>query len=193
MSGTFLQGRYQPKNPQKYKGDPNNIVFRSSWELVAFKFCDLHPAIKFWSSEETVIPYVSPADNRVHRYFMDLKVWTSKPDSEELQISLIEIKPSAQLKEPRKSKSAKESTYINALQTWYVNSAKWDAARKLCEKEGWQFVFWTEKELDIEKDPDVSKRFRQRKQARQTAKKRSLRQQADIDKWRAFFKKEMGG
>lgn len=191
MSGNFLQGRYQPLNPSKYKGGLNRIVFRSSWELVAFKFCDQHPAILAWSSEETVIPYVSPMDNRVHRYFMDLKVWTRREGSDVPQVTLIEIKPSGQLKEPRKTATMKESTYAIACETWAVNQAKWQAARAYCEQQGWNFIFWTEKELDIEKDPDVKKRLAHRSKSRKVMKRQQAKRDQNVENWRAYFQKEM--
>lgn len=155
----YLQGKYSPINPKKYKGNVNNIIFRSSLELVAFKFCDMNPAIVFWSSEEMVIPYISPVDNRAHRYFMDLKVWTRKADSQELQVTLIEIKPKDQTKQPRKTSTMKESTFNTAMRTWLVNQAKWTATEELCAKRGWRFIIWTEEHLEPGKDPDIKKRF----------------------------------
>lgn len=155
----YLQGKYSPINPKKYKGNVNNIIFRSSLELVAFKFCDTNPAIVFWSSEETVIPYISPVDNRAHRYFMDLKVWTRKKDSPELQVTLIEIKPKDQIKQPRKTATMKESTFKTAMRTWLVNQAKWTATEELCAKRDWRFIIWTEEHLEPGKDPDIKKRF----------------------------------
>lgn len=155
----YLQGKYSPINPKKYKGNVNNIIFRSSLELVAFKFCDTNPAIVFWSSEEMVIPYISPVDNRAHRYFMDLKVWTKKPDSPELQVTLIEIKPKDQTKPPRKTANMKESTFNNAVRTWLVNQAKWTATKDLCAKRDWRFIIWTEEHLVPGQDPEVRKRL----------------------------------
>lgn len=155
----YLQGKYTPVNPKKYKGNVNNIVFRSSLELVAFKFCDMNSAIVNWSSEETIIFYISPVDGRSHRYFMDLKVWTRKEGQEELQVTLIEIKPKDQIKQPKKTATMKESTFNNAMRTWLVNSAKWAATRELCEKKGWKFIIWTEEHLVPGEDPDVRKQF----------------------------------
>ena len=36
-----VKNKYRPYNPEKYKGDPTNIIFRSSWEKIVFKYCDL--------------------------------------------------------------------------------------------------------------------------------------------------------
>lgn len=155
----YLQGKYAPINPKKYKGDVHKIVFRSSLELVAFKFCDTNPAIVYWSSEETVIPYISPVDGRPHRYFMDLKVWTRSANTEELKVTLIEIKPKDQIKEPKKTKTMKESTFNNSMRTYLVNQAKWTATREHCAKMGWSFIIWTEEHLVPGEDPDVKKQF----------------------------------
>ena len=67
-----MKGRFRPKNPHKYKGDPTNVIYRSSYELKLFRYLDLHPAIRWWQSEEVVIPYRSPITGRVHRYFPDV-------------------------------------------------------------------------------------------------------------------------
>ena len=144
--GNYYQGKYTLNHPEKYKGNSSNIVFRSSWEYKAFGFCDNNPSIAYWNSEETVIPYVSPLDGRVHRYFMDLKVWIRAPDGS-FKITLIEIKPYAETIEPLKKQGKKKETLLREYATWNVNEAKWAAARALCAKEGWNFIIWTEKEL----------------------------------------------
>jgi len=65
------KGWFTPRNPQKYKGDATNIVYRSSWELRVMKYLDDNPAVVWWASEELFIPYKSPVDQKVHRYFPD--------------------------------------------------------------------------------------------------------------------------
>ena len=71
MSKTY-KGLFRPKNPSKYRGDPSNIIFRSSWELRFMTYLDAHPDVLEWSSEEFCIPYVSPIDGRIHRYFPEI-------------------------------------------------------------------------------------------------------------------------
>jgi len=66
-----IKSRYIPSFPKKYKGDPNNIICRSSWERKFCRWCDLNENILQWGSEEFFIPYLSPIDNRVHKYFPD--------------------------------------------------------------------------------------------------------------------------
>ena len=67
-------GKFRPRHPKKYKGDPTNIIYRSLWERKFMVYCDKNDAILEWASEEIAIPYRSPVDNRVHRYFPDFYI-----------------------------------------------------------------------------------------------------------------------
>lgn len=71
----FHKGKYVLKNPDKYLGNKDNIVYRSSWEKTVMINLDTNPNVWKWTSEETVIPYISPIDNRPHKYFMDFTVF----------------------------------------------------------------------------------------------------------------------
>lgn len=139
----YMQGKFIPSNPSKYRGDLKDIVFRSGWERTAFVMCDQTPQIIEWSSETVIIPYVSPVDGRQHRYFTDLWLKVRQHDGSIKQF-IIEIKPKSQTKPPRKTKSKKEQTYLNEVRTYAVNKAKWEAARKFCKQKGWEFKIWTE-------------------------------------------------
>jgi len=74
------KGRFSPKNPKKYKGDPTNIIYRSGWERRVMVYVDDNPAIIEWSSEEIAIPYLCPTDDRWHRYYPDFVVKACKAD-----------------------------------------------------------------------------------------------------------------
>ena len=65
------KGKFTPTHSNKYQGDSRNIIYRSLWELKFMKWCDRNVNIIEWGSEEFFIPYVSPIDNRKHRYFPD--------------------------------------------------------------------------------------------------------------------------
>ena len=65
---------FNPKNIKKYAGDSSKIVCRSMWERNVCKFCDDHPSILKWSSEEIAIPYINPIDKKVHNYFPDFLI-----------------------------------------------------------------------------------------------------------------------
>ena len=86
------KGKYRPENPRKYKGDPANIVYRSLWERKFMRYCDLNENVNQWQSEEFCIPYVSPIDNKVHRYYPDFFVrYTDKFGKKRSMV--IEVKP----------------------------------------------------------------------------------------------------
>ena len=96
-------GRYRVKNPKKYKGDSNMVIYRSLWEKHAFKWCDDNPKVKRWSSEETVIPYLYEVDKRYHRYYMDLTL-----EMTDGKTILVEIKPASQTEPPKGSRRTKK-------------------------------------------------------------------------------------
>jgi hypothetical protein len=143
----MVKGFFKPKNPKKYKGDPTNIVYRSSWELKLMMFLDNHQDILKWGSEEIIIPYRSPIDNRIHRYFVDFIVTKINKDGKQETI-LIEVKPSKQTKEPVRPKKVSKK-FITEVKDWGVNTAKWKAAEEFCKDRGWQFKIFTEYELGI--------------------------------------------
>ena len=141
------KGKFKPRNTNKYKGNPTNIIYRSLWELKLMRYLDEHPDVVSWSSEEIAIPYKSPIDGRYHRYFPDFKI--TKKDKEGLTSTLlIEVKPLNQTKPPEVTKKITKK-YINEVATWGINQAKWKAAADFCEDRNWKFSIMTEKELGI--------------------------------------------
>lgn len=143
----YNKGKFKPKNPQKYKGNPTEIYWRSSWELKLMLYLDEHKEVVSWGSEEIIIPYRSPIDNRIHRYFPDFIV--TKINSEgKKETALIEVKPAKQTSPPKKQTKITK-TYITEVKTWGVNEAKWKAALEFCKDKGWTFHIFTEKELGI--------------------------------------------
>lgn len=139
------KGKFSPKNPKKYKGNPTNIVYRSLWELRVMKYLDGNDNILEWSSEELAIPYICPTDNRWHRYFPDFIVKARKPDGS-VQTMILEVKPKAQTKEP-KVQSKRTRKYLTEVLTWGKNQAKWKAATEYCEERKWMFKLITEDQL----------------------------------------------
>lgn len=141
----YYQGTFKPRNPEKYKGDPTNIVYRSSWELRLMTHFDMHQDVVWWSSEERIIPYRSPIDNRVHRYFPDFLINKRGPDGKTETI-MIEVKPRAQTAAPVRQKTQSRK-YLNEVMTYGVNQAKWHAAEEYCGDRGWRFIIMTENEI----------------------------------------------
>jgi len=143
------KGKFKPKNPEKYKGNTQNIVYRSLWELKAMRYFDMNPNVIFWASEELVIPYLSPVDNKTHRYFPDFLIQVQKKDNS-LETYLLEVKPHKQTTLPVK-KGKKNSRFLSESMTYAINQAKWKAADIFCQKNGWKFKLITEYELGIKK------------------------------------------
>jgi hypothetical protein len=110
-------------------------------------FCDENSSVLEWSSEEVVIPYISPIDGRKHRYFVDFWIKLKLADGKE-EVCLIEIKPKKQTQKPETPKSKKVSkSKMFEIRNWMINSAKWEAAKDFCENRGWKFKILTEENL----------------------------------------------
>ena len=140
-------GRFRPKNPKKYVGDPTNIIYRSSWECRVMRWLDDNPSILSWASEELVIPYISPVDKRYHRYFPDFLVKVKTKDGS-TKTMILEIKPKKQSMEPVKKKRVTKQ-YLHEVMTWGVNQAKWKAAEEYALDRGWEFKVLTEEHLGL--------------------------------------------
>ena len=143
----FHQGVFNPKNIGKYIGNPTNIVYRSGWERTFLNWCDKTPSVVAYGSEELIIPYISPLDNRQHRYFVDFFIVVKQPSGKHKKFA-IEIKPYAQTIPPKapKTKILTESAKAK-VETYLVNQAKWEAARAFCKANNMEFIILTEKEL----------------------------------------------
>jgi len=143
--GKFKQGTFKPKNPSKYIGK-EQPVYRSGWELKFFRFCDDNVNVVEWASEAVIIPYVSPVDNKVHRYYTDGIIAIKEATG--IKKYIVEIKPSVQTKPPVQGKK-KHKTMVYETIRYAQNQAKWDAARKWCKKHNYEFLILTEGELGI--------------------------------------------
>ena len=103
-------GRYLPTNPKKYRGNPSRIIYRSLWERKLMVYCDKNKKVLEWGSEEVIIPYLSPWDNKIHRYFPDFYMKV-KQNSGGVKKFIIEVKPKYQCKPPAKN----ETKHVNQL------------------------------------------------------------------------------
>jgi hypothetical protein len=141
-----MKGFFKPKNKDKYIGNIKEIIYRSGWELKYMLWLDDNPEILFWSSEEVIIKYHSPIDRKIHNYFVDFWVKTQKKEY------IIEIKPLAQTKPPKKplkdTKSSKKR-YLNESLTYVKNKAKWTTADAWAKKHNMSFKIITENELKL--------------------------------------------
>ncbi len=140
MGTNFKQGRYTPKNPDKYIGDLDNIIYRSSWELRFMDFLDNNANVLEWASEPFPIPYVKPTTQKVHRYFPDfLMVFKDKEGN--VRREIIEVKPH---KQKSRSRSRNPKTKLYEDLTYAINIAKWEAAKQFCEQNNMVFRIVTE-------------------------------------------------
>ena len=141
------KGKYYPSFPRKYKGDPTNIIYRSLWERKFMVYCDKNQNILEWASEEIAIPYRSPIDNRVHRYFPDFYMKVKETNGK-IKNYVIEVKPAKQTKPPANPKRQTKG-YIREAYEYAKNQAKWKMAKEFCADRQWEFKVVTEKELGV--------------------------------------------
>jgi hypothetical protein len=143
MSKHYNQGVWKPINEDKYRGNVDSIVYRSSWERRFFTWADNAVDVVEWNSEEVVVPYISPVDNRPHRYFVD--AWMKMANG---KIYLVEIKPLKETEPPKLPKSGRRTKgYMKSIETYAINQAKWKAAKLYSDKRGWEFTILTERVL----------------------------------------------
>jgi hypothetical protein len=140
------KGRFNPKNPKKYNGSAENIIYRSSWELRVMKYFDESASIIWWASEELAIPYRSPVDQKMHRYFPDFIVKVREKTGL-VMTYILEVKPEKQTKIPVQKR--KTQKYLQEAATYAINQEKWRAADIFCQEHGWKFKVVTEKDLGI--------------------------------------------
>ena len=143
------RGKFRPKHPEKYKGDPTKIQYRSLWELKVMRKFDDHPDIVEWQSEEIAIPYLNPVKGKTSRYFPDFVIKKHIGDNK-YQMIMIEVKPKKQTVPPDPSKKHNTPTgrvsrrFLNEAATYAINEAKWKAAMRYCKERGWLFSIMTE-------------------------------------------------
>jgi hypothetical protein len=142
-------GRFKPKNRQKYAGNPDQIIWRSSWELKLMRELDEHPDVLKWASEEMTIQYHDPVKKKNRRYFPDFVI-KRRGANGKIEVIMIEVKPKSQ-SQPPVLKEGKKPTkrYYAGLATWMTNEAKWAAAKAFCAKKGWIFQVMNERDLGI--------------------------------------------
>jgi len=143
-----IKSRYKPSFPKKYKGNPNNIICRSSWERKFCAWCDLNENIVEWASEEFCIPYLSPLDDRVHRYFPDFLIKVKEKNGS-TKTYVVEVKPKKQTQPPQRKSKKVTKSFIYEAKTYEVNKAKWKAATEWCKDRRLEFKIITEDELGI--------------------------------------------
>ena len=143
----YHKRKFTPTNPEKYVGNVNDIIMRSSWETRFAMWCDKNPSIIKWSSEEVIVPYRCPTDNKMHRYFIDFRIQVRDRDGV-LKTYLIEVKPSKQTKPPE-FPGRRTKRYLVESTLFIKNQAKWKAARSYAADRNWEFKIITEHDLGL--------------------------------------------
>jgi len=141
------KGKYIPINPKKYVGNSSQVIYRSLWERKLMVYCDRNDNIIEWGSEEVIVPYRSPWDGKMHRYFPDFYMKVKQTNGTHKKF-IIEVKPKAQCKEPIKTPKRKTRKWYKEVQTWGINQAKWKSATDYCENRGMEFKILTEDHLN---------------------------------------------
>jgi len=142
----WRQGIFVPKNVDKFIG--SKAIYRSGLELKFFRFCDDNKNVVKWGSENVIVPYYSPLDNKGHRYYVDNYIEIL--EGRKLTKYLVEIKHSRETKPP-KTKYRNRKHLLYEQKTFVTNQAKWEAARKYSKKRGYKFIILTEKELILKR------------------------------------------
>lgn len=148
--GKFKQGYYKIQNVSKYNGDPTKVIFRSSWERKLMIYCDLTSSVLEWSSEPIYIQYISPLDNKPHKYYIDFYV-VERDEQGNLHKYLVEVKPIKDYRDrpvlEGKRTLKKEAKYIDAMKVWLVNNAKFKYADAYAKSIGCEFIIVNEHSL----------------------------------------------
>jgi len=145
MSRT-LKGKFKPIHPEKYKGDPRMIEYRSSWELNFMKWLDDNPNVIKWMSEERAIWYYDPVAKKKRRYFPDFIVKYKRRDGVVIE-EVVEIKPHKHVTGPNPNPKRRTKAWVNECLTYATNQAKWKAATEWAEDRGMNFRLLTEQDV----------------------------------------------
>jgi hypothetical protein len=148
MANNYSQGYYTVINPEKYVGN-GTPKYRSGWELTFMRFCDNHPSVVSWASENVRIPYKNPFTGKDTFYVPDFFVVYQNASGRRAE--LVEIKPKAQaVMELARSQQEKAAVALNMV--------KWNAARVWCKRMGATFRVLTEEDLYNNANPTRKRR-----------------------------------
>ena len=143
-----LKGKFRPKNPEKYIGNPGNIIYRSSWERTFCNWCDSNDEVIAWQSEERRVPYYDPVAKKNRIYFPDFYVKYKRKDGIIVE-ELVEVKPQKQIDGPTTPPKRRSQSWLREVHTYVTNMAKWKAAAKYAEGRGWNFRLISEHNLGL--------------------------------------------
>ena len=147
LGSKVRQGYFTPQNPQKYKGDPSKIVYRSSWELKFLQYCDNADQVIEYAAEPIGIPYINPILKKECTYWIDCYMVTRNPQNNTTTKWLIEVKPNKYLTPPDPPVRLTEKqtlNYARHAKAYIINTAKFKAAEVYAQKRMMRFGIITE-------------------------------------------------
>lgn len=138
------KGKYKLTNPSKYTGNKDNIIYRSTYELKMMTYLDNTKDVLEWSSESVIVPYKSPIDNKIRKYYIDF--YAKMKTKNGIESFLFEVKPKKFTRPPKERKS---NAYIKEVKEFLKNQAKWTAAESYCKENNFKFKIITEEDLNL--------------------------------------------
>ena len=144
-NGKYKNGYYTLVYPEKYVGDPKNVIYRSSWEKRVCEWFDLNVSVVYWNSEGLIIPYFFTLDKKFHKYHIDFMA-KIRDRQGKVKTYVIEVKPEKEQLEP--TTRIKKRQMIE-IPTYIKNQCKWEAAKAFCKERGMEFLVLNEYDLGI--------------------------------------------
>lgn len=144
-NGQFNQGYFKPTAPDKYINIREQIIYRSSYELIFCKICDTNAKIIKWQSEPFNVEYFDPITKKKRQYYPDYLIVTE--DAKGINKIVIEIKPLTFLTKPNypaKVNAQSLKNYNFRMRIFVTNMAKFKAAKVYCEARGMTYSFLTD-------------------------------------------------
>jgi hypothetical protein len=135
----YAQGKFTPKNPEKYVGG-KSPTYRSSWEFAFMRFCDEHPSVSKWASEAVKIPYRNPFTGKYTIYVPDFFIAYADATGKQ-HAELIEVKPINQTSMEGAGRNKRNQAHV------VLNQAKWQAANAYCKQNNIKFRIVSEKDI----------------------------------------------
>lgn len=150
-NGPYKQNYYKPKFPSKCINVQAGtaLIYRSSYELRMFAWCDENVNVSRWGCEILEIPYVYEGGTKVHRYYPDI-YFEVVNKAGKLEKHVVEIKPKAQTippKPPKRKTTKALNNFSRGVNEYNKNVAKWKAAKRYCDQRGMIFSLLTEDTL----------------------------------------------
>lgn len=145
-SSKYNYGYFKPNNPQKYTGDLNQILYRSSWEFYVLRMLDNNPQVYEYCAEPIAIKYLNPITQKYNNYYIDVYAKVLNKTNEFIEW-LLEIKPNKYIHPPKQPKNPTyqaNKNYNYHARQYIINCKKFQSAREYARAKGMKFGIITE-------------------------------------------------